>query len=276
MLLTHCQSDEVIGYVTYTIPLGTRSVSSLTPAQLTRKRAKDRKAQRAIRVRTKDHIERLERELCELRSRNNRGHTVQELMRRNRALEDELNRLRESMGISATSSPYVKNSTYSVASPPGGHFAPALDLHISALIVYDVSTSSGAIPSPRVSPYPAGSDYVAAAAANGQFAEYSQAGYVHSLPTCETWTATTPAPAQAAAIASNMSSPSPAPAGIPDELAAVSGTAAGHYLPTSATMMSFSSGMGLRGAEEIKMGYVIGNGMSFFNFQPRPRWDRQN
>ncbi|KAF2859348.1 hypothetical protein K470DRAFT_265345 [Piedraia hortae CBS 480.64] len=40
---------------------GTRSVSTLTPAQLERKRANDREAQRAIRQRTKDHIENLER-----------------------------------------------------------------------------------------------------------------------------------------------------------------------------------------------------------------------
>jgi uncharacterized membrane protein len=85
-------------------------VASLTPAQLARKRANDREAQRAIRARTKDHIERLETELDELRNRDDRDQTVQALMRRNRALEDELTRLRESMGISATSSPYVKNS----------------------------------------------------------------------------------------------------------------------------------------------------------------------
>ena len=244
-------------------------MSSLTPAQLARKRANDREAQRAIRARTKDHIERLETELDELRNRNSRDHTVQELMRRNRALEDELTRLRESMGISATSSPYVKNSMCPVASPSRvTPFAPALDLHISASIVYDdnMSTGSGAIPSPRTSPYPAGGDYVAAAAAaNGQFADYSQAGYVHFPPACETWTATIPAPAPAAAIASNVSSPSSTPAGTPDDLsAAVNGAAAGHYLPTSAPMMGSSSGMGLRGAEEIKMEYVDGNGMSFF------------
>jgi len=63
--------------------LGTRSVSSLTPAQLERKRANDREAQRAIRARTKEHIERLERELDEVkRSR-------EELFRQNEALRNE-------------------------------------------------------------------------------------------------------------------------------------------------------------------------------------------
>ncbi|KAH8878624.1 hypothetical protein GQ53DRAFT_673750 [Thozetella sp. PMI_491] len=78
---------------------GTRSVSTLTPSQLARKRANDREAQRAIRARTKEHIERLERELEELKSRHSRDETVQELLKRNKALERELVALRESLGI---------------------------------------------------------------------------------------------------------------------------------------------------------------------------------
>lgn len=72
-------------------------MSTLTPSQLARKRANDREAQRAIRTRTKEHIERLERELEELKSKQHRDPTIQELMRRNKALEDELIRLRESV-----------------------------------------------------------------------------------------------------------------------------------------------------------------------------------
>jgi hypothetical protein len=45
---------------------GTRSVTTLTAAQLERKRANDREAQRAIRQRTKDHIETLERQVRDL------------------------------------------------------------------------------------------------------------------------------------------------------------------------------------------------------------------
>jgi Mg2+ and Co2+ transporter CorA len=74
-------------------------VSTLTPSQLARKRANDREAQRAIRARTKEHIERLERELEELRSRHSRDETVQDLIKRNKALERELMALRESLGI---------------------------------------------------------------------------------------------------------------------------------------------------------------------------------
>jgi hypothetical protein len=87
--------------LTHSNTTGTRSVSTLTPAQLARKRANDREAQRAIRARTKEHIENLERELEELRSVSSRDDTVQDLLRRNRALEDELHRLRESMGIAS-------------------------------------------------------------------------------------------------------------------------------------------------------------------------------
>lgn len=45
---------------------GTRSVSTLTAAQLERKRANDREAQRAIRQRTKENTERLERRVADL------------------------------------------------------------------------------------------------------------------------------------------------------------------------------------------------------------------
>ncbi|RYC80623.1 hypothetical protein BFJ63_vAg16495 [Fusarium oxysporum f. sp. narcissi] len=79
---------------------GTRRVSTLSPARLARKRANDREAQRAIRARTKERIERLERELAELRSKQGHDQTVQELLRRNKAIEKELIRLKEIMKLS--------------------------------------------------------------------------------------------------------------------------------------------------------------------------------
>jgi len=45
---------------------GPRSVCSLSDAQLERKRANDREAQRIIRKRTREHIENLERQVAEL------------------------------------------------------------------------------------------------------------------------------------------------------------------------------------------------------------------
>ncbi|RDA95594.1 hypothetical protein CP533_1178 [Ophiocordyceps camponoti-saundersi (nom. inval.)] len=114
---------------------GTRSVSTLTPSQLARKRANDREAQRAIRARTKEHIERLERELDEYRSSQSRDKTVQDLLRRNRALEDELRRLKDNLGQSMTPTPYSGPS------------------------VYDDNLSVASIPSPQMSPIPSGPDY---------------------------------------------------------------------------------------------------------------------
>ncbi|KAG7404266.1 hypothetical protein Forpe1208_v015646 [Fusarium oxysporum f. sp. rapae] len=86
---------------------GTRRVSTLTPVQLARKRANDREAQRAIRARTKRHIERLERELGELKSNQGRDQTIQELLHRNETVEKELIRLKEIMGapMASLSSP---------------------------------------------------------------------------------------------------------------------------------------------------------------------------
>ncbi|KAF5725165.1 hypothetical protein FMUND_88 [Fusarium mundagurra] len=85
--------------------------STLTPAQLARKRANDREAQRAIRARTKERIDRLEREVKELKCGRSRDQTVQELLRRNQALEEELMRLKENMGVSMTSSLYSTPDT---------------------------------------------------------------------------------------------------------------------------------------------------------------------
>jgi hypothetical protein len=78
---------------------GTRSVSTLSAAQLERKRANDREAQRAIRQRTKDHIESLERNISDLRA----AHDASEKMaavahQRSRELEDENVYLRTKLG----------------------------------------------------------------------------------------------------------------------------------------------------------------------------------
>ncbi|KAM5361153.1 hypothetical protein ACJZ2D_013298 [Fusarium nematophilum] len=167
---------------------GTRSVSTLTPSQLARKRANDREAQRAIRARTKEHIERLERELEELKSKHSRDQTVQELLRRNKALEDELMRLRETMGVSMTSSPY---------STPGMMIDSLLCRRgLADQSVYDdnLSTGSGAIPSPRGSPFPSGG--------YDSLPDYGQQ-YVPLPNNCESWASTVPCP-----VPSNVSSPS--------------------------------------------------------------------
>ncbi|KAI5859764.1 hypothetical protein GGS23DRAFT_614800 [Durotheca rogersii] len=97
---------------------GTRSVSTLTPAQLARKRANDREAQRAIRARTKEHIESLEREIEKLRGQQNRDHTIQTLIQRNKALEDELRRTREGMGFRNADTSDAYQPLYHGSSPP--------------------------------------------------------------------------------------------------------------------------------------------------------------
>ncbi|KAH8747060.1 hypothetical protein F5883DRAFT_584767 [Diaporthe sp. PMI_573] len=84
-----------------------RRASSLTPNQLARKRANDRNAQRAIRVRTKEYIERLEKELEELKSRHSHNEIVQELVQKNRALEMELATLKEGLSLQSCSYPQL-------------------------------------------------------------------------------------------------------------------------------------------------------------------------
>lgn len=74
----------------------------MTPAQLQRKRANDREAQRAIRQRNKEHIDNLERRIEELSSSNVDAATLVQLRQRVRDLEDELSKAHDSLAISRT------------------------------------------------------------------------------------------------------------------------------------------------------------------------------
>ncbi|KAL4917829.1 hypothetical protein BDW62DRAFT_75486 [Aspergillus aurantiobrunneus] len=82
---------------------GTRRVTSLTAEQLERKRANDREAQRTIRQRTKEHIERLELQVAELRAK---GDKFDEVVRRNALLETEIRALRHQVAMAAGSTGY--------------------------------------------------------------------------------------------------------------------------------------------------------------------------
>jgi hypothetical protein len=123
--------------------------------------------------------------LEELKSNQNRDKTVQELLRRNKALEEELFRIKETVGVSITSSPYQSG-------------------------VYDdnLSTGSGAVHSPRSSPFPQ-ADY-------SPLPDYSPQSYV-PLPNCEPWSSQV--------VSSTVSSPTSSAAN-PDEYGAA-------YIPTS-------------------------------------------
>merc|ERR1711900_23043 len=72
---------------------GKRSVTHLSKAQLARKRANDREAQRNIRQRTKEHIENLERKVKEL-EQGSRSGSIERVLKRNRELEEEVEKLR--------------------------------------------------------------------------------------------------------------------------------------------------------------------------------------
>lgn len=91
---------------------GTRSVSTLSAAQLERKRANDREAQRAIRQRTKDHIESLEKEIGDLRESNeSREKLVTTTQQRNRELEDENRYLRTKLNEAGFALPTPERSS---------------------------------------------------------------------------------------------------------------------------------------------------------------------
>lgn len=90
---------------------GTRSVNTLSVAQLERKRANDREAQRAIRQRTKDHIENLEKNVGELReSKESNDKLVAVTTQRNRELEEENAYLRSRLSEAGYPLPQAERS----------------------------------------------------------------------------------------------------------------------------------------------------------------------
>ena len=77
---------------------GKRSVTHLSKAQLARKRANDREAQRNIRQRTKERIETLERKVKEMEEGSRAGN-IERVLARNRELEDEIENLRAQLSV---------------------------------------------------------------------------------------------------------------------------------------------------------------------------------
>ncbi|KAI3572655.1 hypothetical protein IWW34DRAFT_636844, partial [Fusarium oxysporum f. sp. albedinis] len=133
---------------------GIRSTSTLTPAQLARKRANDRVAQRAIRARTKEHIERLEHELAELKSKQDYNQTIQELLCRNKAIEKELIQLEEIRGA------LMAPVSFSVLGLTPQQLSFPDKLLTSTACNGNLITGSDAIPSPCGSTSPIDYDYL--------------------------------------------------------------------------------------------------------------------
>lgn len=92
---------------------GTRSVTTLTAAQLERKRANDREAQRAIRQRTKDHIENLERRITELTDTKDSTAKLADALQRVEDLQRENSMLRSRLSQLSSGSAYTMDSASS-------------------------------------------------------------------------------------------------------------------------------------------------------------------
>ncbi|KAH3518645.1 hypothetical protein KXV55_007559 [Aspergillus fumigatus] len=99
---------------------GTRKVTTLSAEQLARKRANDREAQRTIRQRTKEHIERLQNQVAELQAKNQQ---FDDVMRRNAALEHEIKSLRQQLAMLTGNQSY--SSTEGSYSSPAGATPPS-------------------------------------------------------------------------------------------------------------------------------------------------------
>lgn len=188
---------------------GTRSVSTLTPQQLARKRANDREAQRAIRARTKEHIESLERKVEELKSKERRDKVIQDLLRKNHELQTRINELEANLSAPRPSFP-----------APGmlAMRDQSLGLRGTTGMAYDMDGLPASAMSSRASSFGQGPSDYSTPGFGGASSSY--------LPTpepCEPWQQATTVPG--VAMSSVVSSPSST--GHPDEF--VPG-----YIPTSA------------------------------------------
>lgn len=98
---------------------GTRSVNRLSAAQLARKRANDREAQRAIRQRTKDQIDFLERRVEQLKDPEKERRTWI-LHMRNRQLEEEVATLRDRINALETRNTGAMDAGAPLSEPTAG------------------------------------------------------------------------------------------------------------------------------------------------------------
>ncbi|PYH39584.1 uncharacterized protein BO87DRAFT_2825 [Aspergillus neoniger CBS 115656] len=121
---------------------GARKVTSLSAEQLERKRANDREAQRTIRQRTKEHIERLEHQVAELKAK---GEQFDDVVRRNVALEHEIRALKHQLALAGRQGYPGMEGTYSNAPGsmlPAAQFAEPLGMNPASRAPSVISTSS--------------------------------------------------------------------------------------------------------------------------------------
>ncbi|GLA63973.1 hypothetical protein AtubIFM54640_005140 [Aspergillus tubingensis] len=121
---------------------GARKVTSLSAEQLERKRANDREAQRTIRQRTKEHIERLEHQVAELKAK---GEQFDDVVRRNVALEHEIRALKHQLALAGRQGYPGMEGTYSNAPGsmlPATQFAEPLGMNPASRAPSVISTSS--------------------------------------------------------------------------------------------------------------------------------------
>ncbi|PWY92032.1 hypothetical protein BO70DRAFT_1046 [Aspergillus heteromorphus CBS 117.55] len=121
---------------------GARKVTSLSAEQLERKRANDREAQRTIRQRTKEHIERLEHQVAELKAKGDR---FDDVVRQNAALEHEIRALRHQLAMTGRQGyPGLEGSYSNPSGPmlPSAQFAEPLGVNSASRTPSALSTSS--------------------------------------------------------------------------------------------------------------------------------------
>merc|ERR1712072_398401 len=106
---------------------GSRGVANLTPEQLAKKRANDREAQRAIRERTKNTIESLERRIKELESQQPFQELQRAIQDRDRAIQEAYDLRQKLSDITRVINGQGPSHAYPSSGVPNGggyHYGP--------------------------------------------------------------------------------------------------------------------------------------------------------
>ncbi|KPM35332.1 hypothetical protein AK830_g11241 [Neonectria ditissima] len=132
---------------------GSRGVANLTPEQLAKKRANDREAQRAIRERTKNQIEALERRIQELTSQQP-YQELQAILRAKEAVEQENADIKRRLaGIVTMLQPLIGQAAVEQAYiSPAQTYAPPVHNNQHTLSVHSNTNNAASTPGSVTSP----------------------------------------------------------------------------------------------------------------------------
>ena len=161
--------------------VGTRSVNTLSDAQLERKRANDREAQRIIRQRTREHIENLERQVAEL---GDQKEQLNKALQHNAELEAQIAHLQQQLADMALMLQYRQSPGIPGYSDTTTVYTARSCVPLSSLVVASqmADQNADALTEPGIFPVPVSHGYVVTSSmeARSLYTPYDLQAPIHS------------------------------------------------------------------------------------------------